>query len=78
MTQLLSSIYTEYVTQVKAIIYIEDNHFVGEPTQAHLPNISLLIGFVTDLSRLVERLANPRIHDGTAPKFESLASLHYE
>jgi phosphate:Na+ symporter len=47
-------------------------------TLFNLTNIALLIGFTPHLGRLVERLVQPKTHDGKAPKPGSLASLHYE
>ncbi len=47
-------------------------------TLFNLTNIALLIGFAPHLGRLVERLVQPKTHDGNAPKPGSLAALHYE
>ena len=47
-------------------------------TLFNLTNIALLIGFAPHLARLVERLVQPKTHDGNAPKPGSLAALHYE
>lgn len=47
-------------------------------TLFNLTNIALLIGFTPQLGRLVERLVQPKSHDGKAPKPGSLASLNYE